>query len=471
MKITGIQLVTTKTAVGKGANDGIYPPAGLLTIASALRAAYGENLKIWVDDQHHGPIMIQERADLVGIQVASTLTYKIALDIAAQAKAAGKIVVLGGPHATALPEQILRNRPFVDFLIRGKGEEPMIQLMEAIEGHRHISAVESLSWRDKDRIIHNDWRQPELWDYDRYTPLPLHLLSAGIEKYWSTFQKIIDPSVHAAFLVFTHFGCGYRAQMEKKKQPFCIFCSLGDPPLARNPQKILAEVKCYMDTYCKKGDRVHLKCYGDNIGWQGELVQKLRQAISRCSWWNDYAITWTFYCQSSRLTEKLAADLRAIGTTHLFIGFDSADDKVQRLNRLGTSHKSHERIVERCLKSGIKIQVSSVVGLWGENPETLETNLQFYRWLINTGAVERINSAVLFIIPRSFAFKMLASKEPWIHDLDLLSTNEIRKLWIKHFCPTVSLEMLQEYANRIDALSPGPHASMGYDSQLLKTPC
>jgi len=465
MKINGVQFITTKTSVGRGANDGCYYPAGLLTIAAALQNTC-EDLKIWIDDQHLESISIRDESDVVGVQVASTLSYKNALEIASQAKAAGKIVVLGGPHVTALPEQILRNQPGVDFLIRGKGEEPIIQLIEAIEGHRPFEFVESLSWRQCGQIIHNQARSPNLWRYDNYTPLPLDLLSSGVQKYFANFRSVIDDStatVHAVFLIFSHFGCGYRAQMIKQGKKFCSFCSLSDHTLARDPNKILEEIKFYLETYCKTRDRIHLKCYGDNIGWQGQLIKNLRDAIEKCPWWNNYNITWTFYCSSSSLTKSLEANLRAIGTSHLFIGFDSADDTVQEMNYLGTSCKIHKKAVELCLTHGIKIQAGSVVGLLGETPETLETNLRFYQWLINTGAVERINSAILFIIPGSSAYEKLAIVEPQIRELDLFRTNEIRNLWIKHFCPTVSLKMLQKYAGRIDELSPGPHASMGYE--------
>lgn len=481
MKIRGIQFVTTKTSVGKGANDGIYPPGGLLTIAADLHSAFGENLKIWIDDQHHSTIEIRDEADIVGIQVASTLTYKTALEIAERARLSGKVVVLGGHHATTLPDQILRNRLFLNFVIRGKGERSMIQFVEALEGTRSLQNVESLSWRDQNRIVHNDFGQVN-WKYDDYVPLPLQLLSSGVSEYWRCFRSALNRPDHAAFLLFTHFGCGYRQRRieamirgglpvygSEEKTSFCSYCSLDDIPLVRDSHSILGEIKYYLQTYCQKGWRVHLKCYGDNIGPQHRLIRSLRTSIESCDWWRDYHITWTFYCQSSYLTEKLARDLGAIGTTHLYIGFDSADNELQRRNGLGTSRATHERAVRLCLKYGMKIQAGSVVGLLGETPETLASNLDFNKWLASTGAIERINSAVLFLIPGTPAFNLLAAKEPHLRELDLFSTNEVRELWVKHFCPAVTQEMLQNYADQIDSISPGVHASMGFDSSLLKT--
>ena len=95
MHLNKIQLICTRTAVGHGANDGIYPPGGLLTIAKAIENKFPE-LVIKIDDQHHKEIVIDADADLVGIQAASTLCYQNALDLAHVAKEAGKKVVLGG---------------------------------------------------------------------------------------------------------------------------------------------------------------------------------------------------------------------------------------------------------------------------------------------------------------------------------------------------------------------------------------
>lgn len=475
-----IQLISTKASVGKGANDGVYPPGGLLTIASALVQSF-PGLEVSIDDQHHQGIVIDPAADLVGVQVASVLCYKNALNVAAKAKEAGKRVVLGGPHVTALFRQIMTNQPSVDFCIRGKGEAPMCRLLSALQGKGVLGEVPALSWRHNGAVEHN-LLQEKPWRYDDYTPLPYDCLTLNLPKYWQAFKQAIDSAVDAAFLLFTHFGCGYRQRRIEAAQhkglpvfqtqgasSFCSYCALDDQPQSRDPHCILAEIASYLRQWqIPSGSRVHLKCYGDNIGPQKALAKSLAEAVAGCSWWEDYRITWTFYCQSSYLDHELAAALKAIGTSHLYIGFDGANDEVQKLNGLGTNMRSHRKAVELCWEYGIKIQAGSVVGLAGETPGSLSELYSFFAELRERGVLERINSAILFVIPGTPAYEMLAQKEPQIREWDLLPTTEVRALWVKHFCPKVSLGLLQEYADRIDALSPGPHASMGYESRLTK---
>ncbi len=70
----------------------------------------------------------------------------------------GKPVILGGLSATYFHEEIIRDYPFVDFVVCGEStEEPMRLLMEAIKSGTGYQAVPNLVWRDADgRIVINE---------------------------------------------------------------------------------------------------------------------------------------------------------------------------------------------------------------------------------------------------------------------------------------------------------------------------
>jgi len=126
---------------------------------------------------------------------------------------------------------------------------------------------------------------------------------------------------------------------------------------------------------------------------------------------------------------------------------------------------------------GIRIQAGFVLGCAGETQRSLGETLRFAEELASQGVLERINSAVLFIIPGSPAYSLLAEREPWIRELDILPTEELQWQWVRHFCPHLGknpsdgLAILQRAASRLDDLSPGPHASMGYISSRLEDDC
>lgn len=474
-----IELLCVPSNYGRGANDGAYYPVGLLSIATYLKRNLPD-IGISIIDMHHEPDY-RPNADIVGISASSTLTYRNVLNLARKAKDNGATVILGGPHATQLADQILQNRKgVIDHIVRGNGEVPFELLLRALRTGSDLSDVPSLSWRTSSGDIRHNPLFTETWKYDDFLPLDMSLLKCGIQPYWEVFRRRIDRNVDAAFVIFTHFGCGYR---ELKKRAlingrslsrWCSYCSLNELPFVRTGEAIVKETLSLLKYFkVPKGSNVILKCYGDNVGTQKEMLKSLAMAIEHSELWHQYRIGWTFYSQSSRISKELCEVLKGIGTRNLYIGFDSVNDNVQRINGLGTSIKSHLRAVSLCREYDIKIQAGFVLGCAGENEQTLEQTLRFTEYLSSIKVLERIAAGILFVIPGSPAYSVLCEKEPWIKALDDLPTEEIHLHWIRHFCPHLGInpldgfKKLQQFANRIDDLSPGPHASMGFISERL----
>ena len=359
-----VELVSVPSDIGHGANDGAYYPVGLLTIGTQL-ASRVPDCTVRIRDMHHSSKLTFD-ADVVGISASSTLNYGNALRAAEAAKRGGATVVMGGPHATQVASQILEKRlGLVDFVVRGHGERAMVALVAALQSGSDMGEVPSLSWRAGRRgIVHNPLHE-ETWTYDDFQPLNFELLEGGLEQYWRCFQQRIDPTVDAAFVVFTHFGCGYRELMMRRppaklgRTNWCSYCSLNDPLSRRRGRDIVAEVLHLIDSYgLKTGSKILLKCYGDNVGTQVEMLRELADEIERTPRWREYELGWTFYAQSSRVNEQLIRLLRRVGTWNLFIGFDSVDNRIQLLNGLGTSASTHRKAARLCGEARIRIQAA-----------------------------------------------------------------------------------------------------------------
>lgn len=474
-----VELYCVPANYGKGANDGAYYPVGLLTLGTYLRRTLSA-FNVSIIDMHHEPDH-RPNADIVGISANSTLNYRNVLSLAQKAKNCGATVILGGPHATQLAEQILRNRTgLIDYVVRGNGEISFASLLKALQTGANLNGIPNLSWRNQSGdIIHNTLPYNN-WNYDDFLPLDMSLISCGIRPYWDVFRNRIDASVDAAFVIFTHFGCGYREikrRSSKNKHSlsrWCSYCSLNEQLSVRTGNAIVNETIDLLETLkVPKGANVLLKCYGDNVGTQKNMLKELASVIKRSEKWHQYEIGWTFYTQSSRISRDLCELLKRIGTRNLYIGFDSTDDIVQRINGLGTSIKSHRRAVSLCQEYDIKIQAGFVLGCAGETDQSLERTLKFAEELASMDVLERIAAGILFIIPGSPAYSLLCEKEPRIKALDDLPTEEIQLQWIRHFCPLLGsnsldgFDILHRVANQLDDLSPGPHASMGFMSNRL----
>src|SRR3990172_3484088 len=57
-------------------------------------------------------------------------------------------VILGGLSATYFHEEILRQYPFIDYVVRGDStEKPLLQLLQAIKGTGDFMTIPNLTWR------------------------------------------------------------------------------------------------------------------------------------------------------------------------------------------------------------------------------------------------------------------------------------------------------------------------------------
>lgn len=82
----------------------------------------------------------------------------------------GMPIVWGGCHPTLEPEQALQS-DCVDYVVRGEGEKTLVELLEYLahttEGD--LSAIEGLSFRRGDEVLHNGGRTPSrISEFPRY---------------------------------------------------------------------------------------------------------------------------------------------------------------------------------------------------------------------------------------------------------------------------------------------------------------
>lgn len=100
------------------------------------------------------------KPDIVGITMNTTTRF-ICLKLAEEIKSKyGLPIILGGPHPTLMTDQLLRNYPFVDYIVRNEGEYTTLNLINAIERKRDLKKIKGLSYRENGKIVHNERAEP-----------------------------------------------------------------------------------------------------------------------------------------------------------------------------------------------------------------------------------------------------------------------------------------------------------------------
>jgi hypothetical protein len=97
---------------------------------------------------HLAQQVAEQKPFLVGISANFSAYAEEALALARAVKKAYPPVpiVLGGHHATALPEAVLAEAA-VDYVIRGEGEVAMVSLVRALKEGRDLGRIPGLGWR------------------------------------------------------------------------------------------------------------------------------------------------------------------------------------------------------------------------------------------------------------------------------------------------------------------------------------
>jgi radical SAM superfamily enzyme YgiQ (UPF0313 family) len=92
--------------------------------------------------------VVEGEFDLVGISVHWCEQIPEAVSIAQKLKGAGCFVLFGGNAASHFAWEMLSRFDFVDFIVKGDGEEPLLELCNLLDGHsRDFSKVSNLLYK------------------------------------------------------------------------------------------------------------------------------------------------------------------------------------------------------------------------------------------------------------------------------------------------------------------------------------
>jgi radical SAM superfamily enzyme YgiQ (UPF0313 family) len=118
------------------------------------------------------------RPDIVGVTMTTENRFEgFGAVRAARAALPKAMVIAGGPHVSAAAEDTLSHIPELDIVVRGEGEETLLDLAQGVESPGRIPGI---SHREDGKIVHNPDR-PYIKDLDRL-PFPARNLMP-MEKY------------------------------------------------------------------------------------------------------------------------------------------------------------------------------------------------------------------------------------------------------------------------------------------------
>ena len=113
------------------------------------------------------------RAIAFSVMPGPQLANAVPLTRKIKARHPGIPIVWGGNFGSLYPEPVL-NAPYIDWLVRGQGEQTFLGLLEVLDGRRDPKEVAGLSFRNADGSHHQRRRNASGWAPDDLPAPPYH---------------------------------------------------------------------------------------------------------------------------------------------------------------------------------------------------------------------------------------------------------------------------------------------------------
>jgi anaerobic magnesium-protoporphyrin IX monomethyl ester cyclase len=250
-------------------------------------------------------------------------------------------VVWGGYFASLYTDAAL-NAGYIDFAVRGPGEETIIELLAALRGSRNFTGIRGLSFKDDFGLhVHNANRP--IRSPNAFPLLPYHRL-ASIERYLLPTFLGRRTAVHQASI-----GCPYRCQ-------FCGVVPIFDGrQKTESPERTGAVLAALKRDY--KIDAVQF--YDNNFFLNESHARKQAEAIAGLGlkWWAEGRID-----AFLRYSDEALREIRESGATMIFFGAESGSDKVLKEMNKGITTEQTLELAARIRKFGIIPEFSFVIG-------------------------------------------------------------------------------------------------------------
>lgn len=259
------------------------PRVGIATMGSVLNQQ-GYDCDVWIKQLTDEEEKELEKYDIVGIGSLSN-TIVEAYRLADKLRKKGIKVIMGGPHATFMPEEVLEH---CDFAVMGEGEVVLPAVISAIKNQALPDQIKGIAYRTEDGQLINTG-PAETVDYTSL-PSPDFLLSPHVT------PENIPP------IIATSRGCPHD----------CSFCSVtsvfGRKYRFKNNEQVISELRplkphsvCFADdNFCAnpkraksllrdiiKHDAVPLRWAGQmcvKAGSDTELLELMRQTKCRMAY-------------------------------------------------------------------------------------------------------------------------------------------------------------------------------------------
>jgi anaerobic magnesium-protoporphyrin IX monomethyl ester cyclase len=276
------------------------------------------------------------------------------------------VVVLGGIHATAVPEECLK-KTSADIVVRGEGEETLSEIYEAIKAKEDFKTINGISYKENENLIHNPPRDL-IKDLDAIPAFPYDLFEHNIDLY-KDFGAIISSR-----------GCPYS----------CIFCSqrlISKQRYRFLPNyRIINKIKLLVDKYHQE----KIFFVDDTFTINRKRTFALLDEIIASGYHKK--VGFIVESRGKEITWELLMKMKEANVVSIVFGVETGSERMMSKINKGETVEDNINGIKLTHKAGIATDSSFVMGLPTETKEDRKLSSKLARELPLDGA--RFNIAI-----------------------------------------------------------------------------
>lgn len=369
-------------------------------------------------------VLAYERFDAVGISVMGgpQIEPSIAVSKAIRERFPQLPIVWGGYFPTLYTDTALA-APYVDYAIRGQGEESLPELMAALTTPgRDMATIGGLSWKRDGVVVHNPNRRFSLGDSGIVLP----------------YDKLGDPRRYLARTFLGRRTVAHQAAIGCRFR--CTFCGVAAMfggttalPTAARLERDLGYLKHELGA-----DSVQF--FDHNFFDREEDMIPLLEVMAKLE------MPWWCYARSDALLKLSESTWKLVRKSRLqmaYIGAESPNGQMLKEIRKGTRPDQTLEVAELCRRHGVIPELSFMVAPPENTEEETRQTFEFIRELKKINPASEIIVYIYTPLPESSKHEKDRGKRPGMALRDLngdpvvfpTSPEEwMQKRWVDYAC-------------------------------------
>jgi radical SAM superfamily enzyme YgiQ (UPF0313 family) len=301
----------------------------------------------------------QNKVDVLGVTVMPGPQMVAAMECSREVRRLRPDVpiVWGGYFCSIYPDAAL-NAKYVDYVVRGQGEDTLLELIEARRGLRSFESIQGISYKDVFGLHRHNPERP-MKGPDAFPWTPFHRIP--VEKYLRPSFFGRRTAVHHASI-----GCPFR----------CSFCGVHAAFGTREKLESPGRTAAILSHLATKYGADSVQFYDMNFFMREDHAHELAERLVplHLRWWCEARVD-----VMARYSDATLDALRRAGCTMIFFGAESGSDWALKEMKKGITTEQTLQVAGRMKNFGIIPEFSFVVGNPSDPERDTQETLRFIR--------------------------------------------------------------------------------------------